>query len=83
LPAGETRTLRIYVSQVSHRTNNVMKTLRMVSTVLLPASLIVAFFGTSFEGLPLYQPDDFWAMIVVILLTFGAALMWFRRRGWI
>ena len=36
----------IYVSHVSHHTNNVMKILTMVSTILLPSTLIFAFFST-------------------------------------
>lgn len=77
----------IYVSQVAHRTNGVMKVLTVVSTVLLPASLIVAIFGTSFEGLSLYTTLGFYpvaaAMTVVIITVTAAALLYFRRRGWI
>jgi magnesium transporter len=72
----------IYVSHVSHRTNQVMKVLTMVSTVLLPATIILGFFGTSFEGIPLYQPGGFVSMLVLLVLTTTTLLWAFRRRGW-
>lgn len=68
---------------MAHRTNGVMKVLTIVSTVLLPSSLIVAIFGTSFEGIPLYRPAGFVAMLVAIVLVTGGALFFFRHRKWI
>jgi len=73
----------IYVSHVSHRTNQVMKVLTVVSTMLLPAAIILSFFGTSFEGLPLYSETAFWVMIGSIALVITLALLVFRRWGWI
>jgi magnesium transporter len=72
----------IYVSQISHRTNQVMKILTIVSTTLLPSSLILGFFGTNFEGVPLYSQIGFWVMLASILVLSVAILLLFRRRGW-
>src|SRR5215210_589793 len=46
----------IYVSHTSHRTNQIMKILTMVSTILLPTTVILGFFSTQIEGLPFYAP---------------------------
>lgn len=73
----------IYVSHVSHRTNHVMKVLTVVSTMLLPAAIILSFFGTSFEGLPLYSETAFWVMVGSIALVIILALLMFRRWGWL
>ncbi|MCM8748395.1 hypothetical protein NET02_04495 [Thermomicrobiaceae bacterium CFH 74404] len=73
----------IYVSHVSHRTNHVMKILTVVSTMLLPAAIILSFFGTSFEGLPLYSETAFWVMVASIALVIILALLMFRRWGWL
>ena len=44
----------IYVSHMSHRTNAVIKILTMVSTVLLPSTLVFAFFSTnSIQDIPI------------------------------
>lgn len=72
----------IYVSHVSHRTNQVMKVLTLVSTVLLPASIILGLFGTNFQDVPLYGPIDFVVMLGLIVLVSAVILLAFRRRGW-
>ena len=60
-----------------------MRLLTVVSTLLLPASVILGLFGTAFEGVPLYSPAAFVVMVVAILLVTGAILVAFRRRGWL
>jgi magnesium transporter len=75
-------TFDIYVSHMAHRTNTVMRLLTIVSTVLLPASIILALFGTSFEGLPLYTPTAFALMALALVAVTGAILVTFRRNGW-
>lgn len=73
----------IYVSHVSFRTNQVMKVLTMVSTVLLPVTIIVGIFGTSIQGLPLYQPFGFLVMLLAIATVSATILYLYHRRGWL
>src|SRR5215216_2665942 len=73
----------LYVSQVAHRTNDVMKILTIVSVTLLPASVILGLFGTSFESPRLGTPAGFVIMVAMIVLTTVGALILFARRGWI
>ena len=60
-----------------------MRLLTVVSTVLLPASVILSLFGTTFEGVPLYSTAVFWVMVAVIALVTGTILLAFHRRGWL
>lgn len=73
----------IYVSQLSHRTNQVIKVLTIVSTVLLPASVLIALFGTTVQGMRTYGPGSFVAMLLCVALVCGIALLVLKRRGWI
>ena len=73
----------LYVSQVAHRTNDIMKVLTIVSATLLPASVILGFFGTQFESPRLGTPTGFIIMVALIMLTTVGALVLFKRRGWI
>jgi magnesium transporter len=77
-------TFDIYVSHMSHRTNNIMKVLTIVSTVLLPASVILGFFGTSnLQSVPfLTSTGGFVLMVVSVLAVCIGALYIFRHRGW-
>ena len=76
-------TFNIYVSRVSHGTNHVMKLLTMVSTTLLPTTVILGFFSTNFEQIPLYSPATFWVMVACMLAVSSAILWLFHRRGWL
>jgi magnesium transporter len=73
----------LYVSQVAHRTNDIMRVLTIVSVTLLPASVILGFFGTDFESPRLDTPSGFIIMVALIVLTTVGALVLFKRRGWI
>jgi magnesium transporter len=73
----------LYVSQVAHRTNDIMKILTIVSVTLLPASVILGFFGTDFESPPIRTTGGFIVMVALITLTTVGSLVLFARRGWI
>ncbi len=75
----------IYVSHMSHRTNNIMKTLTIVATVLLPASVILGFFGTNnIQGVPLLtQLPGFFLMLAAIAVISVTILLTFRSKGWL
>ncbi len=73
----------IYVSQVSHHTNNTMKLLTVVSTVLLPSSVILGFFGTGFENTGLYSVLGFVAMSASIIVVTALVVLYFVRLGWL
>jgi magnesium transporter len=75
----------IYVSHMSHRTNHIMKILTIVSTVLLPTSVILGFFGTNnIQDIPaLTQFGGFVVMVATILVISAAILLTFHRKGWL
>jgi Mg2+ and Co2+ transporter CorA len=73
----------LYVSQVSRRTNDIMKVLAIVSTVLLPTSVILSFFGTSLLPTPIETEAGFLGMIALIFIVTICVLMLFWRWGWI
>jgi Mg2+ and Co2+ transporter CorA len=58
--------------------------LTIVSTVLLPASVILGFFGTSnLQSVPfLTSTGGFVLMVVSVLAVCIGALYIFRHRGW-
>jgi magnesium transporter len=73
----------LYVSQVSRRTNDIMKVLAIVSTVLLPTSVILSFFGTSLLPTTIETQTGFMTMIALIVIVTIGVLMLFRHWGWI
>ncbi|QEG24658.1 magnesium/cobalt transporter CorA [Mariniblastus fucicola] len=76
--------LRSYhLALIGNRTNDVMKTLTIVSTIFIPLSFIAGLYGMNFE----YMPELKWKLGYFAALGAMAAvavslLAWFRSRGW-
>jgi magnesium transporter len=80
--------LDAYMSAVSNRTNEIMKSLTLLSAVFLPLAFIVGFFGQNFEslpGLPQWTNSDalMYAMLGLCVATPLGMFLWFRLRRWI
>jgi magnesium transporter len=80
--------LDAYLSAVSNRTNEIMKSLTLLSAVFLPLAFIVGFFGQNFDDLPglPHWPEHDGLMYVMLAMCIGTPvgmLLWFRSRRWI
>ena len=79
-----TSALEAYLSVQSNRMNEIMKTLTLMSTVMLPITFIAGVYGMNFENMPELKTS--WGYPLVLLLmaaTVVGALVWFRQKGWI
>ncbi len=82
--------LEAYLSVQSNRMNEVVKTLTLMSTVMLPLTFIAGIYGMNFNPhvSPWNMPELEWffgypfALLVMLATTIGI-LLWFRRRGWL
>lgn len=76
--------LDTYLSVFSNRLNEVMKTLTIVSTVILPLSLIAGIYGMNFQFMPeLTWRYGYFAVLGAMLILGIGMLIYFRRRGWL
>lgn len=75
----------IYVSRVSHHTNNVIKILTMVSTILLPSTLIFAFFSTdSIQDIPILTHRFGFLLMIFSVICISVMILWrFHHKGWL
>ncbi|HTC85746.1 MAG TPA: CorA family divalent cation transporter, partial [Candidatus Acidoferrum sp.] len=77
-------TFDIHMTRTSQRTNQIMKTLTIVSVILLPAGVISGFMGMNEK--PPFSNDDpmtFWVVVVIIVAIAVFTLAAFRARRWI
>lgn len=74
----------IHLSVVSNRMNQVMKTLTVVSTILMSASLIAGIYGTNFTNLPeLHMRFGYYYMLAAMAGISGILVALFRRVRWL
>jgi magnesium transporter len=76
--------LEAYLSVQSNRMNEVMKTLTMISTVMLPLTFIAGVYGMNFK----HMPELEWMLgypfsLVLMGVVATAILLWFRHKGWL
>jgi magnesium transporter len=75
--------LEAYLSMVSQRTNEIMKSLTLLSAVFLPLTFLTGFFGQNFEGLPYKRDQIMYAMMALCVLIPAGMYAWFRSRRWL
>ena len=79
-----TSALDAYLSVQSNRMNEIMKTLTLLSTVMLPLTFIAGVYGMNFD----HMPELHWrlgypfALALMAVVALGA-FVWFRYKRWI
>jgi magnesium transporter len=74
----------IHFSVIATKTNDVMKTLAVLSSIILPLSLIAGIYGMNFEHMPeLKSRNGYFLTLAVMLIVTVILLFYFWRRGWI
>ena len=76
--------METHLSAVSTRLNQVMKVLTMISTVVLPMTLVAGIYGMNFKHMPELDWEWGYPLAIGIMLTMAlGSLAFFRWRGWI
>jgi magnesium transporter len=76
--------LEMHLSMQSNRLNEVMKTLTMISTIMLPLSLVAGIYGMNFEHMPeLRSPYGYPAVLAFMVMVGGVMIVFFRRKKWL
>jgi Mg2+ and Co2+ transporter CorA len=76
--------VQLHYSALSHRNNEVLRVLAIISCVFLPLTLITGIFGMNFEHMPvLQQPHAYYITIGMMLLLAAVLLGVFRWRKWL
>jgi len=74
----------IHFSVMSNKNNDVMKTLTVMSSIILPLTLIAGIYGMNFEYMPeLKSPMGYFMTLAAMGSITILLLVYFWRRGWI
>lgn len=74
----------IHFSVTAGKTNDVMKVMTIISTIMLPLSVIAGIYGMNFENMPELKTENgyFVTLGIMFLVAFGL-IIYFWRKGWI
>lgn len=73
-----------YLSSLSNRMNEVMKTLTIISTIFIPLTFIAGVYGMNFKHMPELDWRYGYAAVWMVMVTLTVVLaVWFRRRSWL
>lgn len=71
-------------SLLTTKTNDIMKTIAIISFVTFPLSLVAAIFGMNTKILPIVGGDnDFWYIIGIMVTITLTIFAYFKRKRWI
>ena len=75
--------LDVYLSMVGQRTNEIMKSLTLLSAIFLPLTFVTGFFGQNFEHMPFASDPLMWTMVAACVALPVSMLYWFKSRKWL
>jgi magnesium transporter len=82
LEASAENAVQMHFSAQSNSTNEIMRTLTVLTAIFLPLNLVTGFFGMNFDTLPgIHSPKAFWITAAVMLaIGVGLSVFFWRKR---
>lgn len=75
--------LDVYLSSLSMRTNEIMKTLTIITTIFIPITAVASIYGMNLVDIPLMKSrSGFYVVASVMVASVGAMLIYFRKKKW-
>jgi magnesium transporter len=73
-----------YISVASHRLNQIMKILTIVTAVFVPLGFLAGIYGMNFENMPeLHSKSGYYILLGVMATIASTFLIAFRRMKWL
>ncbi|MBA3059670.1 MAG: magnesium transporter CorA family protein [Gammaproteobacteria bacterium] len=76
--------VQMHFNAQSHRTNEIMRTLTVLTAIFLPLNLIAGIFGMNFDFIPLlHRSNGFWLAMVAMGFTTVLLVVFFWRKRYL
>lgn len=71
-------------SMQTNKTNQIMKILTLISSIILPLTFITGIYGMNYENMSISNnPVAFWIIVCTMLVIGGGMFLYFRRKKWL
>jgi magnesium transporter len=72
-----------FFSAQTHKMNEIMKTLTIVSAIFIPLTFIVGVYGMNFENMPeLKYHNGYYIVVGIMFLVVIGMIIYFKKRRW-
>lgn len=76
--------LDVYLSSITNRMNEIMKTLTIIATIFIPITFIASFYGMNFQDMPeLHWRYGYITVIALMIIMVFGMFVYFRKKKWI
>jgi magnesium transporter len=75
--------MNLQIGIASHRTNEVMRVLTVMSVVFMPLTFIVGLYGMNFDAPEFHWRHGYLMVWLILVGLFVGVIRWFRARGWL
>lgn len=74
--------VQMHFNAQSNRTNDIMRTLTVLTAIFLPLNLITGFFGMNFENFPVLHDENalWWTLFFMCFLGLALIVFFWRKR---
>ncbi len=84
LEASAETAVQMHFSAQSNRTNDIMRTLTVLTAIFLPLNLVTGVFGMNFDVMPLLKLDfGFWISIIMMLAIAAGLVTFFWSKRYL
>ena len=75
--------LDLYLSNLTQRTNEIMKVLTVVSTIFVPLTFLASLYGMNFDNIPeLHAKYGYYTLLGVMAIIASCMVYFFYRKKW-
>lgn len=72
-----------YMTYNSFKSNNIMMTLTVISTIFLPLTFLAGVYGMNFSYMPELQTEYGYFVLWIVMFLIAAGMLWFfKKKGW-
>ena len=74
----------VYLSVISNKMNEVMKTLTIIATIFMPLTFITGLYGMNFKYMPELSMKYAYFVVVFAMIILGVGMAaYFKKKGWV